>query len=133
MPLPPLPGQSLAYPLPITADSGVTADSPNVTADGWLSGPFARVSAVRGGFYGGQWRDIGDVFDIYFAEEFSNYQINYGSAATPFYGWMMQVSSSTPLFTYALSTGQGLSYATTEIYGQDTAGHPSLPIPPYVV
>lgn len=95
--------------------------------------PYARVKAVAGGFYGGIWRDIGDVFDIANAGDFSNSATNYGSAATPFYGWMTQVPGTTPLFSYALSTGQGLSYATIEIYGTDTAGHPSLPIPRYVV
>lgn len=94
---------------------------------------FARVKAVSGGFYASIWRDIGDIFDINVAGDFSNSATNYGSIATPFFGWMSQVAGSTPLYSYALSNGMGLSAPAQGTYGVDAAGHPVLSIPRYVV
>lgn len=94
---------------------------------------FARVKAVQGGFYAGVWRDVGDIFDIATSNDFSNSATNYGSAATPFFGWMTQVAGNTPLFNYSLSTGCGLSDPYQSVMGVDAAGHPLWSIPRYVV
>lgn len=94
---------------------------------------FARVQATQGGFYANIWRDIGDVFDIQNSSDFSNSAVNYGSAATTFFGWMTQVASNAPLFSYALSTGCGLSDPYVSVQGVDSAGHPINSIPRYVV
>lgn len=116
-----------------TADTKqVTADQSNATADGSFSGPLMRVQAMGRGYYNGVFRDVGDVFDIYTTGDFSNYQTNYGSVATPFYGWMKTVPSATPLFSYALAN-YGASTPVQGTYSPDSAGHPSLSIYPYVV
>jgi hypothetical protein len=94
---------------------------------------YARVTATQGGFYANIWRDVGDVFDIAVAGDFSNSAVNYGSAATPFYGWMTQVASTTSLYSYSLSNGMGLSDPFQSVQGADTAGHPLWSIPRTVV
>jgi hypothetical protein len=94
---------------------------------------FARVKATQGGFYAGIWRDIGDIFDIAVAGDFSNSATNYGSVATPFFGWMTQVPGNTSLFSFALSNGMGLSDPYQSVMGVDSAGHPLWSIPRYVV
>jgi len=61
-----------------------------------------RCVAVQPGTYGGIYHQIGDVFDIAFASDYSAYNVNYGPhSATQQFGWMMQVPSTTPLFTLA--------------------------------
>ncbi len=94
---------------------------------------FARVQAVQGGFYASIWRDVGDIFDIANSTDFSDSSVNYGSAATPFFGWMLQVAGSTPLYNYSLSNGMGLSDPYQSVMGVDSAGHPLWSIPRTVV
>ena len=119
------------------SDTYLTFDEANYFWDGTGPGfpgtPYARVQATKGGFYGGIWRDSGDVFDIYNASDFSNSATNYGSAATPFFGWMTQVAGNTPLYSYSLSNGMGLSDPYVSVQGVDSAGHPLWSIPSYVV
>lgn len=93
---------------------------------------YARVQATQRGQYGGIWRDVGDVFDIQNASDFSNSTVNYGSVATPLYGWMLQVPSATPLYSFALASG-GASTPVKGTYSNNSQGVPSLSIPPYVV
>lgn len=96
---------------------------------------FARVKAAARGFYSGIWRDIGDVFDIANSTDFSNStvsQVPVGNPDYPLYGWMTQVPGATPLYSYALSNGMGLSAPAQGTYGVDSAGHPVLSIPRYV-
>jgi hypothetical protein len=61
-----------------------------------------RVQAVSSGYYGGQLYFPGDVFDLASAGDFSNSALNYAGpgANTVQFGWMKQVSNSTPLFTW---------------------------------
>jgi len=93
---------------------------------------YARVQAVQRGQYGGIWRDVGDVFDIANAADFSNSAVNYGSAATPFFGWMLQVAPGTPLYSYALSNA-GASSVVQGQYANNSQGVKNLSIPRYVV
>ena len=63
-----------------------------------------RVQAVASGFYRGQYRDIGDVFDLANTGDLSDStvsQVPVGNADYPIYGWMLVVPSTTPLFTWA--------------------------------
>lgn len=97
---------------------------------------FARVQAAQRGFYAATWRDIGDVFDIANASDFSDASVPYNSPGNPdypLYGWMTQVPGTTPLYTYSLANGAGLSDPAQGVYGIDSAGHPLLSIPRYVV
>jgi hypothetical protein len=93
---------------------------------------YARVQAVQRGQYGGIFRDVGDVFDIQNAADFSSSAVNYGSIATPNYGWMLQVPSLTPLYSYALANG-GNSTLVQGMYSANSQGVVNLSIPPYVV
>ena len=93
---------------------------------------FARVQAVQRGAYGGIFRDVGDIFDIQNASDFSNSTVNYGSVTTPSYGWMLQVASATPLYSYALSNG-GISTLVQGTYSANSQGVTNLSIPTYVV
>lgn len=123
-------GQS---PTTWTADSNVfTVDQTNITADGSIIGPLMRVQAVQRGFYNGLFRDVGDVFDIYATGDYSNSTVNYGSVATPLYGWMKQVPNSTPLYTFSLNNG-GASTPVQGTYGINSQGAKNLSIPTYVV
>lgn len=72
---------------------------------------FARVQATQAGFYRGDYKDTGDVFDLYSAQDLSDStvsQVPVGDPDYPIYGWMKVVPSSTPLFSWAL-TGSGAS------------------------
>jgi hypothetical protein len=94
-----------------------------------------RVQAVAPGFYGRSFRNVGDVFDIT-PEAFSDSTVSLvpiGNPDYPLYGWMLQVASTTPLSTYSLSTGQGLSDPYQSVMGVDSAGHPLWSIPRTVV
>jgi len=93
---------------------------------------FARVQAVQTGFYAGIFRDIGDVFDIQNAGDYSNSTVNYGSVASPFFGWMTQVPSTTALYSFALSNG-GFSSVVQGTYSANSQGVVNLSIPRYVV
>jgi hypothetical protein len=63
-----------------------------------------RVQAVAPGFYQGDYKDIGDVFDIFNMSDFCSSTVSLvplGNPAYPLYGWMLQVPSTTPLFSWA--------------------------------
>jgi hypothetical protein len=60
------------------------------------------VKALSVGFYNGQTRNIGDLFDIPSADlalEATNFLVNI--EGTPFFGWMVVVAATTPLQTNA--------------------------------
>ena len=64
----------------------------------------ARVQAVSAGFYRGDYKDIGDVFDLVSTADFSDStqpQTPAGNPDYPVYGWMLSVPASTPLFSWA--------------------------------
>lgn len=66
----------------------------------------ARVQAVSAGFYRGDYKDIGDVFDLVNTLDFSDStasQVPAGNPDYPVYGWMLSVPASTPLFSWAAS------------------------------
>lgn len=66
-----------------------------------------RVQAVAAGFYRGDYKDIGDIFDLVNGADLSDStvsQVPIGNPDYPVYGWMLQVASTTPLFSWA-STG----------------------------
>lgn len=118
-----------------TVDSSdVTADSSDFTADGGGGAPVVttlRVRAVAPGDCGGLYRDIGDVFDI-ISTDFSDStvsQVPVGNPDYPLYGWMLQVPSNTPLFSWA---SQGISSPVFGVYGMNAAGVKNLSIPRYV-
>lgn len=70
-------------------------------------GVVARVRAVAAGYLLGDWKDIGDVFDITDTSQFSDStqsQVPLGNPDYPVLGWMLIVPSTTPLFSWA-STG----------------------------
>lgn len=93
---------------------------------------FARVQATQRGQYANIWRDVGDVFDIANASDFSDSTVNYGSSATPFFGWMVQVPSATPLYSFALANA-GASTPVQGQYAANSQGAINLSIPRYVV
>lgn len=65
-----------------------------------------RVKAVIAGFYKGDYRDIGDVFDLANTGDLSDStvsQVPIGNPDYPVFGWMLVVPSSTPLFSWAAS------------------------------
>lgn len=75
-----------------------------------------RVMAVAAGDYMNIYRDIGDVFDLVTANDFSDSTVSFvppGNPDNPVYGWMQQVPPNTPLFSWALATGDGLSTPRT--------------------
>lgn len=92
-----------------------------------------RVQAVTGGFALGIWRDIGDVFDID-SSLFSDSTVSMvpvGNPDYPLYGWMLQVSGATPLYSYSLAHG-GQSLPAQGTYQPNSAGVLMLSIPRYV-
>ena len=96
---------------------------------------YARVKAIQRGQYGGILRDVGDVFDIVNASDLSDAtvsQVPVGNPDYPLYGWMLVVSGTIPLYSYALSNG-GSSTVVQGIYSNNTQGVKNLSIPRYVV
>lgn len=78
---------------------------PGWSADGFIPGGF-RVMAVAAGYYQGDYKDIGDVFDIVSNNDFSDStvsQVPVGNPDYPIYGWMLKVSATYPLFSWASS------------------------------
>lgn len=70
-----------------------------------VAGQTIRVQAIYDGTYGGQFYEAGDVFDIT-STAFSNNAVNYGpNSGTIQLGWMIQVTTSTPLYQ-ARTSGQ---------------------------
>lgn len=70
-----------------------------------------RVQAVVAGFYRGDYKDIGDVFDLANTGDLSDStvsQVPVGNPDYPVYGWMLVVASTTPLVSWALQ-GTGIS------------------------
>lgn len=66
-----------------------------------------RVQAVAAGQYLGDYKDIGDVFDLANSADLSDSTVSYvpvGNPDYPVFGWMVVVPSTTPLFSWA-STG----------------------------
>jgi hypothetical protein len=77
-----------------------TGVAPNavVTLTISVSGDGFRVMAVTAGWYSGEFRNVGDVFDLLHSADFSDYTLNYEIAGAEYaQGWMMQVAPSTPL------------------------------------
>jgi hypothetical protein len=65
-----------------------------------------RVQAVAAGFYLGDYKDVGDVFDLLNTADLSSStvsQVPVGNPDYPLYGWMLVVSSTYPLFSWASS------------------------------
>jgi hypothetical protein len=65
-----------------------------------------RVQSVAAGFYRGDYKDIGDVFDLANGGDLSDSTVSYvpvGNPDYPVYGWMLVVPSTTPLFSWAAS------------------------------
>ena len=65
---------------------------------------FARVQAASAGFYGGSFRNIGDVFDVVNASEFQSSAVStvpIGNPLYPLFGWMTQVPNGTNLYSWA--------------------------------
>lgn len=118
-----------------TADTANAADSPYALADGTILNPTApgfRVQAVATGFYQEIFRNIGDVFDLAIAGDFSDSTVSMvppGNPDFPLYGWMLAVPSNTALVMQALS---GNSSPVTGTYGVNAAGVKNLSIPRYV-
>jgi hypothetical protein len=93
---------------------------------------FARVQAVAPGQYGGQYRNIGDVFDIANAGDFQSSTVSIvppGNPAYPLFGWMLQVANNAPLFSWA---AYGNSSPVNGVYGANAVGAVNLSIPRYV-
>jgi hypothetical protein len=67
-----------------------------------------RVQAVYQGFYNGDYKDVGDVFDLLSVGDLSDSTVSVVSSDNPdypLYGWMLIVPDATSLFSFA-STGQ---------------------------
>lgn len=63
-----------------------------------IAGDGFRVQAVTSGFYGGMFRNPGDVFDLLQASDFSDSTLNYEIAGNEVtFGWMLQVAPATSL------------------------------------
>jgi hypothetical protein len=93
---------------------------------------YARVQAVSPGFYGGNYYNIGDVFDIQNAADFQSSAVSTvppGNPLYPLYGWMKQVPPTTALYSWA---AYGNSSPVTGIYKPNGAGAVNLSIPRYV-
>jgi hypothetical protein len=93
---------------------------------------YARVQAASPGFYGGQFRNIGDVFDVINASEFQSSAVStvpVGNPLYPLYGWMTQVPNGTNLYSWA---SYGNSSPVTGIYQANSVGVVNLSIPRYV-
>lgn len=70
-----------------------------------------RVQAVAAGFYKGQMRAIGDVFDLLSPSDLSDStvsQVPIGNPDYPLYGWMLQVPATATLVNQSLN-GMGQS------------------------
>lgn len=67
--------------------------------------PGFRVQAVTAGYYGGEYYNAGDVFDIVQASDYSdstqNYQVH-GAEYAP--GWMLKAAPSTSLYQWSTAT-----------------------------
>jgi hypothetical protein len=75
-----------------------------------------RVQAVARGQTGNQFREVGDVFDID-SSQFSDSTVSYvpvGNPAYPLYGWMVQVPSTTPLYSFSLLGQSGVVTAAIQ-------------------
>lgn len=91
-----------------------------------------RVQAVTPGFYASQYCDIGDVFDLASPADLSDStvsQVPVGNPLYPYFGWMLVVSGTTPLFRWA---SMGFSSPVNGIYQSNAAGAKNLSIPRYV-
>ena len=67
-----------------------------------------RVQAISSGFYQGDYKDIGDVFDLANTGDLSDStvsQVPAGNPDYPVYGWMLQVPLTTPLYNWSQATG----------------------------
>lgn len=87
-----------------------------------------RVRAVSRGAYNEIWRDPGDVFDLLFAQDFSDSSKSVVPVGNPLYplpGWMVQVPQSTPLYSYALAN-YGFSSIVVATYQSGTGGPPGI-------
>ena len=87
-----------------------------------------RVQAVSRGYYNGAWRDVGDVFDLLSPSDYSSSTASIvpaGNPLYPLYGWMQQVPSSTPLYSYALAN-YGFSSIVVAAYYQGSFGPPGI-------
>lgn len=63
-----------------------------------ISGDGFRVQAVTAGWYNGTYYNVGDVFDLLHAADFSDSTLNYEIAGGEYTaGWMIQVNPATPL------------------------------------
>jgi hypothetical protein len=63
-----------------------------------------RVQATVAGFYRGDYKDIGDVFDLLSWSDLSDSTASFvpiGNPDYPVYGWMLVVPSTTALFSWA--------------------------------
>jgi|SRR5271154_3466548 len=76
----------------------------------------ARVQAVTPGQYMGDYKDVGDVFDILNTQDFSDStvsQVPIGNVIYPLYGWMLSVPATMALYSWAAF---GNSSPVTGIY-----------------
>jgi hypothetical protein len=74
-----------------------------------IGGDGFRVCAVAPGWYGGYYLNVGDVFDLAQANDFSDATLNYESAGGEYNGgWMTRVASTT-----ALTQADGSGFLTT--------------------
>lgn len=126
---------STVYTAPITLPVGTTtvnaiANAPSFIPSGVASATYVvttpitpppppppgtaiRVQATQACFYRGDYKDAGDVFDIFDPGDFSDStqsQVPVGNPDYPLYGCMTIVPSTTPLFSWASS---GLSSPRT--------------------
>lgn len=82
----------------------------------------SRVQALAPGFSMGAFREVGDVWDADVVSDSTISQVPVGDPDYPLYGWMLRVNQSTPLFSYALSRGDGLSATVVASSGVNAAG-----------
>jgi hypothetical protein len=98
-----------------------------------LTMSYARVQAATPGFYRGDYKDVGDVFDVINASEFQSSAVSLvpaGNPIYPFYGWMTQVANGTALYSWA---AYGNSSPKSGVYLPNSVGAVNLSIPQYVV
>jgi len=94
---------------------------------------FARVQAATPGFYRGDYKDVGDVFDVITAAEFQSSAVSIvpvGNPVYPLFGWMTQVPNGTALYSWAAF---GNSSPKSGAYLPNNVGVVNLSIPQYVV
>lgn len=92
-----------------------------------------RVRAVTPGHYNGSYRDIGDVFDLLNANDFSDSTASMvppGNPDYPLFGWMIGVPATAALFSWAAF---GNSSPVNGTYQPNSVGVVNLSIPRYVV